>query len=225
MRLGLVGVILLLGLGACGSSSAAISSQPQPTPGPSTSARRSSPPPAGRQCGPPAARTLAASRLARVYVSAGSVYGCAYASRRSYRLGAASGAIREARVGPVAVAGHDAAYALSSFGIDTGSSNVVVRDLASGRVLHDVEAIHRLLPEAYQAVDAIVVKPDGAVAWISEINSVIRRGAGGLGVLRIDARGQRVLDTGPAIHPKSLRLRGSTLTWRDGARTRSATLV
>jgi hypothetical protein len=39
-------------------------------------------------------------------------------------------------VGPLALAGKDAAYGLTSFGIDTIAARVVVRDLADGRQLH-----------------------------------------------------------------------------------------
>jgi hypothetical protein len=35
---------------------------------------------------------------------------------------------------------------------------------------------------------------------------------------------RRLLDSGTGIVPTSLRLHGSTLSWRDGASTRTATL-
>jgi hypothetical protein len=212
--------VLLLAVAACGSSSAAGAGSSTSTPTSTAAPRRASIP-----CGPRHARTLAVAPGARVYLLARAVDGCAAGTGRSFRLGARSRSPRQPRVGPVAVAGHDAAYALSSFEIDTATTEVLVRDLASGRVLRDVAAIHRPLPEAYQAVDAIVLRPDGAVAWIAQISSVIRRGSGGLAVVAVDAHGERLLDSGAAIVPGSLRLRGSTLTWRDGSRLRSAPLA
>ena len=231
----LLPALIVLLTSACGSSSAASTLHPtQPTgvraatPAAQRTATstttRTTPAAAAPSCPPAGAHVLAASRRARVYALGGSVYGCAAPAGRSYRLGAASRSPGQARVGPVAVAGTVAAYALTSFGIDIGASVIAVRDLASGRLLHQSVAIHRALPQAYQLVSAIVVKPDGAVAWISQIESVIRRAAGGLAVLRLDAHGAALLDASSRIRPRSLRLHGSTLTWRDGAQLRSATL-
>jgi hypothetical protein len=180
------------------------------------------PRPAG--CGPHAAQTLAASQKARVYQLGGEVYGCALGSPHSYRLGAAARTIREGRAGPVAVAGGYAGYGLTRFGIDTVSSQVVVRNLGNGRELHDTPAITSLLPESFQSVDAIVLKSDGAVAWISAVESVISTRGHQIEVLRIDDRGQATLDSGSGIESGSLRLHGSTVAWRDGSVTRTATL-
>jgi hypothetical protein len=162
--------------------------------------------------------------LARVYAQRGSVYGCAVGHRRSYLIGAGTRSIREGRAGPVAVGGEDAAYGLTSFGVDTGSSVVIVRNLANGRQLHLAVATTRHLVESVQSVDAIVVKPDGAVAWISGVQSVFSRASRVLEVHRVDTRGQAMLDSGRGIYGRSLRLRGSTLTWRDGSVMRTSTL-
>lgn len=152
------------------------------------------------------------------------MWGCATGGSRSYRLGAGTRSIREGRVGPVAVAGRYAGYALTTFGIDTVSAEVIVRDLRSGRQLRALAPTTSVLPESIQAVDSIVVKADGAVAWISQAASIVRRGSGKLEVQRADLRGQALLDSGTSIDSKSLRLNGSTLTWRHGSNTRTATL-
>jgi hypothetical protein len=69
-----------------------------------------------------------------------------------------------------------------------------------------------------------VVKPDGAVAWVGRITSVISHSTQ-VQVNAADAdRATRVLDSGGAITPGSLALHGSRLTWTDGRQTRSATL-
>jgi hypothetical protein len=63
------------------------------------------------------------------------------------------------------------------------------------------------------------------VAWIGEGGSVIRRGTSDIEVHKADARGSALIDSGQGIDVRSLRLHGSTLTWRGGGRTRSASLV
>jgi hypothetical protein len=189
MRLRCAAYAVLLALAACGPSSAASGAH-------ADGARSAS-------CGPHGARTLAASHHARVYALGAEVYGCAVGSVRHYRLGASRRTLRGGRVGPVAVAGRDAAYAISSFGVDTVSAQVIVRNLATGRRLRHAPATSRVLVESFQAVDSIVVKADGAVAWISAEESVISPSRY-LEVHRIDARGRAVLDSGSAIGGRSL---------------------
>src|SRR5205807_607519 len=121
-----------------------------------------------------------------------------------------------------ALSGTTLAYGLESCGVDTGSSSVVVRRLSDGRQLRLLPATTgQLAPESYQLVGSVVVKSDGAVAWIAAANSVVRQ-SGSVEVHRADRRGHAALDSGPSIEAGSLRLRGSTLTWRHGAATKSA---
>jgi hypothetical protein len=54
--------------------------------------------------------------------------------------------------------------------------------------------------------------------------SIVGRGFSVLEVQRADASGHAVLDSSRSIRSRSLRLRGSTLTWRDATGIRSATL-
>lgn len=168
-------------------------------------------------------QTLAASHQARVYVSGREVFGCARGTGQSYKLGASARSLREARVGPVAVAGTDVGYGSTNFGVDTVNSQVVVRNLGDGRQVHAAPATTTSLPESFQTVDSIVVRSGGAVAWIAEVGSVISH-AHEIEVQRVDARGPALLDSGSGIDTRSLRLHGSTLTWRDGSATRTATL-
>lgn len=206
---------VLFALAACGSSSAA-------SDGPSTASQPARASVAA--CGPRDGHTLAASRSARAYSLHGDVYGCATDGHHNYLLGAGSRSIRERRAGPIAVAGADAAYGLTSFGVDTVMTEVVVRRLSDGRQLRALPATTKTLPESFQTVDAVVVKSDGAVAWISSVSSVITHGAATVEVLRADSRGETVLDSAGSIDPRSLRLSGSNLTWRDASKTRAATL-
>ena len=206
-------IVGLIALAACGSSAG------KTAPGTTNAG------PLPAVCGPAGARTLAVDRAARAYQSGSGVYGCSAAARRSYLLGASARSIREGRAGPIALAGSDVAYGYTRFGIDTVSAQVVVRDLASGKQLHSEPATSRPLgPEFFQSVATVVVKPDGAVAWIGDGGSIIAGRTRDIEVDRAEARGFALLESGAGIDARSLRLRGSTLTWRDGARTRSARL-
>jgi hypothetical protein len=176
-------------------------------------------------CGPSGARTLALDRVARVYQSGGGVYGCSTAARRSYRLGAGARSIREGRAGPIALAGVDVAYGLTRYGVDTAGAQVVVRDLRNGGQLRSEPATTgRLGVEFFQSVAAVVVKPGGAVAWIGLGGSVIHAGHEVVEVSKADARGRALLDASTGIDVRSLRLLGSTVSWRHGGRTETARL-
>ena len=179
---------------------------------------------AAASCGPARAKTLAVDQTARVYESGGNVYGCSTASRRSYRLGASARSIREGRAGPIALAGTDVAYGYTVYGVDTVSAQVRVRDLATGKQLRSEPATTApARVEFRESVDSVVVRSDGAVAWIGESGSVIS-GPTTTEVDRADARGLAKVDSGSGIDVHSLRLHGATVTWRHGGRSRSASL-
>jgi hypothetical protein len=176
-------------------------------------------------CGPVSATTLASDGLARVYSQHGWVYGCAAAGQKSFLLGQASGTYAAKRVGPIALAGVDAAYGLTTSGVDTISSEVVVRRLTDGQVLRSHNAITGNLPaEFYERVDVVVVKANGSVAWTANAGSIISHTGLKVQVEKSDQTSRTLLDQRPDINTGSLRLNGSTLTWRDGASRRSATL-
>lgn len=180
--------------------------------------------PASAACGPTGARTLAFSSVARVYVSAGNVYGCSTHARTSYLLGSNGNCNSAAKVGLVIVTRELSAYALQRCGVDTGTTLVIVRRLSDGKQLRSFAATSTGLPEGFQSVRSLAVKSDGAVAWIGFVSSVVgnRRV---IEVHKADANRPAVtLDSGPAIGPASLRLHSSRLSWRHGTATRSATL-
>jgi hypothetical protein len=208
----LIVAVTVFALAACGSSAA--------TPGSST---KSSVTTAGARCGPAVAQTLGASGAARVYVQSGAVYGCAAGSRRRYLLGHASVCINSDRVGPVAVAGRTAAYAVTTCGVDTGSATVVVRRLSDGARLFSHTAADAAGPEGYVTVTSIVATPAGAAAWIARASTIV----GHRNVTGVYARrgaGVSKLDSGNGIGVSSLRLSGSTLSWQDGSGRRSSRL-
>jgi hypothetical protein len=219
MRKRLTILSVALALGACGSSAAAPGTTSQTATGAGSGGA-----PAAPVCGSAHARTLATSRLARVYVSGGSaVFGCAKGSSRQWRLGALHSCIQSQRVGPVAVTGRLAAYGVQSCGIDTGTSDVVVARLTDNKQLARLPATRSLLgPESFVTVSAIVLAPDGATAWISVASSIISH-ASTLEVHAWNGQRTRRLDSGD-VAAKVLELHGSALRWQHSGHWRSATL-
>lgn len=205
MRLCLVGIFASLAFLACGLSGAIAHASTVP-------------------CGPGDGHTLAADRVARVYERNHAVYGCSIHGSKSYRLGGRS-PYAEDSVGPVALSGEDAAYGVRRSGVDTISAAVLVRRLSDGKRLHSDPATTKPLPaEFFQQVDTVVVKSDGSVAWIADAGSILDGKSTDVEVHKDDATGRVLLDSGRAIHRRSLQLEGSMLTWRHGDQTRSATL-
>ncbi len=213
----MVVVVTAAALAACGSSAAAPTSTTASTTSGATTARA--------RCGPASAHTLAASSGARVYSAGGVVYGCAPGNAHHYRLGSARSCLSSPRVGPVAAAGRIAAYGVATCGIDFGASKVVVRRLSDGAQLFSHAASSASSgPESYGSVGSIVVTPSAAVAWIAVDHSIVAHRVVAQVMARGSSGGVRVLQTSPGIVPGSLRLHGSTLTWRVGTATRSASL-
>jgi hypothetical protein len=122
----------------------------------------------------------------------------------------------------VKVAGNVTAYALTTCGIDTGSTEVIVRRLTDGQQRASEPATTTRLVESYTAVDSLVMRADGAVAWIAVNHSIVRH-ASATEVHKLDHR-FLLLDSGSGIDPRSLRLHKSKLTWKHRGATRSASL-
>jgi hypothetical protein len=198
-------------LAACGSSMA------RSTESRSDHARAAS-------CAPGGARTLASSSSARVYVTAGTVYGCSTHGLRSYVLGSSATCHGSARVATVAVAADLAAFGLERCGVDTGSTVVTVRRLTDDRQLRSFAATTRSLPEAFQSVRSIAIRSTGAVAWIGVVTSIVGHGSV-IEVHKADRnRSPALLDSGSAVVPGSLREHGARISWRHGTATRTAPL-
>lgn len=109
----------------------------------------------GSVCGPLTARTLASSSHARVYALGAGAFGCAAGGRKSFRLGGTSTCIGADRVGPIVVAGEIAAFASERCGVDTGSTQVLVRNLRDGKHLSASEAAASPGPESLTSVDSL----------------------------------------------------------------------
>jgi hypothetical protein len=176
-------------------------------------------------CAQAGSKTLAANGSVRVFSQGAFVYGCSQRTGRRSRLGRSALCIGAARVGPVVVAGDDAAYGLERCGVDTGFTQVVVKRLTDGRELRSDAAITGPLGvESYETVASLVVKGDGSVAWIASGRSIVGKGPSPVEVHKHDARGLALLDSGSGIARGSLRLHGSKLTWKRGVALRSAIL-
>jgi len=111
------------------------------------------------------------------------------------------------------------AYADESGGREGSSSSVVVVDALTGRTVLDQQAGRTCADTDYQAgpVESLVLRADGAVAWIVQDCSVyppptpyeVRTPAG-------------VVAAGTDIVPASLQLAGDTITWAQGGVMKSA---
>jgi hypothetical protein len=163
------------------------------------------------------------------------VRGCAYGRKRSYFIGeseehpggSAGGGSSSVKL--EMLAGSIVAYTPAGGYVNSGKGRagvlMVVRNLRTGRVLHAVTTSvltkPGASPDSVGPIDAIVVKSDGAVAWIV-----------GTGypddieyhVYAIDRSGSRLLASGANIEPYSLALAGSALYWTQGGQPFSAPL-
>jgi hypothetical protein len=159
-----------------------------------------------------------------VYAVGKAAYGCSSRTGRVTRLGSTGFCVGSQRIAPVTVIGELTAYGLETCGVDTGSSQIVVRRLSDARVLlTDPATTNPLGPESYSSVSSLVMRPDGAVAWIGVGNSIIHH-SHDVEVHKATPASQSMLDSGASIEPSSLRLNGARLTWRHGSATRTASL-
>jgi hypothetical protein len=112
------------------------------------------------------------------------------------------------------------------------SSKITIKNLRSGKRVGGGPALCDMPASGSPAdqpnlVQALVLKPNGANAWIVSTNPIPGSPPEEKGYIQVcadDAGGRRHLDVGDGIRLKSLKLSGSTLTWvKDGA-ARTATL-
>jgi hypothetical protein len=175
------------------------------------------------RCLPAHVRVVTADAQAAVYLAPEDpdypeflgVYGCSYKAKRSYLVGNVpstaggpgngEGVELEALAGPVVADWYAAARGY-----------IEVRDLANGRVLH---RLFESSEEVIGPVWGLVVKSDGAVAWLSEPVA-----GGPYQVHAVDKAGSRVVAEGEEIEPHSLALAGSTLYWTEAGKPMSTTL-
>jgi hypothetical protein len=230
------------------------------TPGAASAARaRHALPP---KCAP-SSHTVLADAQARVYATREgsleylSIRGCAYGQRRSFFISACNrheSATVCADTSHVALTGvmvaSENAFVVEGRGEEKGIDewHVEVRNLRTGRVLHEVPTGAPLKPESrYVGIGPIVglvLKSDGSVAWIAEDyerSSVLGRKPFTIpyyDLYAVDKSGTRLLASGTDVDPTSLSLSvgsfsvngysrivvGSTLYWTQGGKPFSATL-
>jgi DNA-binding beta-propeller fold protein YncE len=164
-------------------------------------------------------------------------FGCAYGRRTSYLLGHPSlggsptgtnGVAMFTLGGPVVAFEESSVTNLEPEARYTNW--ILVRDLRNGRYLHRLPTGTPTTPPENGDVGVgpatgIVVKSDGAVAWIVDAgrNSVLN-GPLIYEVHAVDRTGSRVLASGSEIDPSSLALAGSRLYWMQGGKPMSAVL-
>jgi hypothetical protein len=175
------------------------------------------------RCPPPHSHVFRSDRTAVVYEGLNSeklfeVLGCVRGGRNAYVLGrklqsseeGGGGVAKEVLAGPV-VAYEKSRFseALPPYRAGSSEAWVLVRSLRSGRILHKVQG----------SPVTLVVKPDGAVAWVNPTESSVS-----YAIHAVDRAGSRVLASGVGIDPYSLRLRGSVLSWVQNGKTAFAAL-
>jgi hypothetical protein len=137
------------------------------------------------------------------------------------------GRVLVGRLGKLVLAGPVVAYVVDRLtGVDTASSELVVADVATRRILRSAPAGYSVDAGfvAFQTLTALAVTSGGAVAWEEE-----RRGPGESGVtVSVHAAPPKgpvaLLDEGPAIDAASLSLSGGTVTWTHAGIRRSAAM-
>jgi hypothetical protein len=101
-------------------------------------------------------------------------------------------------------------------------SRIVVRDLRTGQIIHRVPNAESDIATnvGSGAVTKIVLKGDGAVAWIVAATEDPKW----YEVRAADDTGSRLLASGADITPNSLKLKGSALRWTQSGKPASAVL-
>jgi hypothetical protein len=178
--------------------------------------------------------TLAENAVVRVYSRPSRfeptdlVYAaCLKATGRRSRLGERGCFPDSCDLGPFALTGSLVAVAAGVAGRGDSHFEVRLKDIRSGRMWQRLSAIAPPEPLPLQdrftrifGVRDLVVSATGGLAWIAGDPYPPVRWE----VHRSDATGHAVLDAGLSISPRSLSLRGGTITWRNGADTRTAAM-
>ncbi len=121
------------------------------------------------------------------------------------------------------LAGHVAAYLETQFGVDSGTTKLVVVDVGARRVLHAIEAGSYVDAGLVfsEAVIRFLITSRGSVAWT--VTRDDRRDPALESVWAAPREGPpALLDSGEAIDAGSLALAGTTLSWTDAGAQRTA---
>jgi hypothetical protein len=188
-------------------------------------------------CRPGHPNVVAANTRAEVFeVLDGRRFGCVYGQRRPVVLGQADygSSSGSGGSGDYTLAGTTVAFTETfcngALGPSGCSESLKVANLRTGPLLHQVSVMNA---RCSGRVLQLVLKDDGAVAWITE-NSY---GGGGASeemgcpyrseareVHALDSSGERVLAAGTNIDASSLALAGSTVYWMQGGQPHAGPL-
>jgi hypothetical protein len=164
--------------------------------------------------------TIARSPTARLFTGAdGNDYACLYSVGRAFYLSGAEHYEYER----VHFAGPYVAYVQN---VEGGDEAVGEMDLRNGR-LHTFEIATPIENSVCYGVGSLALQADGGIAWIGTnflAFDCISPPGPEIEVRRHDRRGLRILDSGTAIVPGSLRLLRGVLSWTDGAVRRMSRL-
>jgi hypothetical protein len=183
------------------------------------------------RCDPPHAQTIAKDRYVRVYSLGGKAsrqggtYACLLRRGSTVAL-ARPRQFRPDSIDHIVLAGTIVAYTDSTHGVDTGSTGIVIVNVASRRTLLTIPGVGGFVDAcviSFRDVTDLVVTYRGSVAWIVrkgahcttatfEVHSARTSGAPAL------------LEEGPAIVPGSLRVSGQTVSWENSGQRKSAGL-
>jgi hypothetical protein len=205
-------------------------------------------------CAPARTQIVAADSQAEVFIAREPYYseegsharlgtlvsyrGCAYGSRRSFRLGIVGVGSSRGGVSTehITLAGAFVAYETGRVVTEIESDlHVVVRNLRTGRTLTDVPTGVPLRSRPHYAgvgdVRTMVLNSSGAVAWIATddlrsegVERETGHEANYYDLYSVDRTGERLLASGTELDPHSLALGGSTLYWMLGGKPFSASL-
>ncbi|HEX3391499.1 MAG TPA: hypothetical protein VHS55_02955 [Solirubrobacteraceae bacterium] len=167
--------------------------------------------------------TLAHSSKARIfeYNRDGNDYACLYSNGHARYL---SGSEHyEYRL--VRFAGPYVAYVENIAAVD---DHIGVVNLSTGNH-HSYQEVRPIENSTCPQVDSLVLKGDGAVAWIGTNflaeSFCVNPPGPAVEVRRHDRRGLRTIDSGVGVVPTSLQLSGSQLRWTNAGHVHFATLL
>ncbi len=181
-------------------------------------------------CAPAGARVLARDATVRVYEtvpkSGRAIGACLVGHAGHMTLLAAQPHVGLHRsLGRFELAGRIVAFLETRFGVDSGTSTLVVADIGARRILRSVHAGSYadagILDR--RSVTRFVLTARGSIAWISEHTQ--RQQLVEVAVHAAPPHGAAVLlDSGRDIDPNLLRLSGSTLSWSRAGSEHTATM-
>jgi hypothetical protein len=188
-------------------------------------ARRSS-------CILPHTHAIAEDQDVRVYMftgetsTRGATYACLLRRGTTVTL-SRPGRGRPASIEHITLAGTIIAFTDSTHGVDTGGTDIVVVDVASGRTLLTVPGAGGFIDAcfiSFREVTDLLVTYRGSVAWLVRKGTQCKTTT--YEVYSAQTSGApTLLEEGPAIAPGSLRLSRVTVSWQNAGHQKSARLL